>query len=139
MKSNNKTIRVAIVDDNTQLRYITVNQLENCGYIVQFQVGNGQSALSKIKEDGELPDVCVVEEDFAMAKLLLEEHPRLAVLFSSTDDDENNVTNMLEAGVSGYLLKYADPDELITAVKELSENGRYFSVGISKIAMEYFS
>ncbi|WP_134091131.1 response regulator [Olivibacter sp. XZL3] len=102
MNDNQKAIRVAIVDDNAQLRYITVNQLENSGYIVQFEVGNVQKALQIIKKDVELPDVCVVEEDFAAAKLLLEEHPHLRVLFLSTDDAVKSVTDMLRAGVSGY-------------------------------------
>ncbi|GGC36792.1 hypothetical protein GCM10011386_31180 [Parapedobacter defluvii] len=138
MSNNKKTIRVAVVDDNAQLRAISVNQLENSGYIVQFQVSNGQKALQKIKEDGALPNVCVIEEDFATAKLLLEKHPDLKVLISSTNDNEENVLDMLKTGVSGYILKYADPDEMLTAVKALSENKKYFSVGISRIATEYF-
>ena len=45
---------------------------------------------------------------------------------------------MLKTGVSGYILKYADSDKLLTAVKVLSENKKYFSVGISGIATKYF-
>ncbi|WP_037361070.1 response regulator [Asinibacterium sp. OR53] len=135
---SNKIIQVAVIDDNEQLRYISVNQLETSGYIVQFQVNNGQNALKKIEEDGRLPDVCIVEGDFGIVKLLLEKHPNLKVLFSSTDDHEASVTDTLKAGVSGYALKYADPDEIVTAVKALAENGRYFSLGISGIARAYF-
>ena|SRR5690606_9507269 len=138
MSNTKKTIRVAVVDDNAQLRYIAVNQLENSGCIVQFQVSNGQKALQKIKEDGALPDVCVIEEDFSTAKILLEKYPDLKVLISSTNDNEKNVLDMLKTGVSGYILKYADPDELLTAVKVLSENKKYFSVGVSRTATEYF-
>ncbi len=136
--SNDNVMRIAVIDGNTQLRYNSVNQLENSGYIVQLQVSNGQNALQKIQEDGELPDVCIIEEDFATVKLLLEKHPDLKVLISSTNDDEGSVTEMLETGVSGYVLKYADPDEIVTAVKALAENGRYFSLGISGIARAYF-
>lgn len=138
MNSNKKAIRIAIVDDNEHLRYASVNQLENAGYIVQFQVSDGEKALSKINEDGELPDVCIVEEDFAAAKLLLEKHPDLKLLMSSTDDADENVKAMLKTGVSGYVLKFADPDEVTTAVKALGESKKYFSVGISSVAMEYF-
>ncbi|MDX3913923.1 MAG: response regulator [Pseudosphingobacterium sp.] len=131
-------IQIAIVDVNKELRYLSVDQLENVGYIVQFQVSSGQNALRKIKEDGVLPDVCIVQEDFEAVKLLLGKYPKLKVLISSTNDNKESVTDMLKAGVSGYILKYADPDEIVTAVKALSKNRKYFSVGISEMAVDYF-
>lgn len=136
--SNDNLIRLAVIDDNAQLRDMSVKQLENSCYTVLFQTGDGQDALQKLKENDRLPDVCLIEENFATAKLLLEKHPDLKVLISSTNDNEKNVLEMLKTGVSGYILKYADPDELLTAVKVLSENKKYFSVGVSRTATEYF-
>lgn len=138
-KDNKNNVYVAVIDDNPKLRDMSVKQLENSGYTVLFQSGYGQDALQKIKEGGKLPDVCLIEDDFTTAKLILEKHPDLKVLISSTEDDTESVTDMLKIGVSGYILKYADPDEMLTAVKVLSENRKYFSVGISGIASEYFN
>lgn len=138
-KDNKNNVYVAVIDDNPKLRDMSVKQLENSGYTVLFQSGYGQDALQKIKEGGKLPDVCLIEDDFTTAKLLLEKHPDLKVLISSTEDNTESVTDMLKIGVSGYILKYADPDEMLTAVKVLSENRKYFSVGISGIASEYFN
>ncbi len=137
-KDNRNNVCVAVIDDNAQLRDMPVKQLENSGYTVLFQTGDGQEALRRLKEHDGWPDVCIIEEDFATAKLLLEKHPDLKVLISSMDDNEESVTDMLNAGVSGYILKFADPEEILTAVKALSENKKYFSVGVSGIAMEYF-
>lgn len=137
-KDNRNNVCVAVIDSHAQLRDMPVKQLENSGYTVLFQAGNGRDALQKLKENDRLPDVCLIEEDFATAKFLLENHPNLKVLISSTNDNEESVTDMLKTGVSGYMLKYADPDEMLTAVKVLSGNGKYFSVGISRIATEYF-
>jgi DNA-binding NarL/FixJ family response regulator len=135
--SNDSIIRIAVIDNHAQLRDMSVKQLENAGFTILFQADNGQQALEKIIGDG-LPDVCIVEEDFATAKLLLEKYPDLNVLISSMDDDEESVKEMLKTGVSGYILKYADPDEIVTAVNALSGGKKYFSVGISGIATEYF-
>lgn len=137
-KDNRNNVCVAVIDDNAQLRDMPVKQLKNSGYTVLFQTGDGQEALQKLKEHDGWPDVCIIEEDFATAKLLLEKHPDLKVLISTTDDNEESVTDMLNAGVSGYILKFADPEEILTAVKALSENKKYFSVGVSGIATEYF-
>ena len=137
-KDNKNNVSVAVIDSHAQLRDMTVKQLESSGYTVLFQIGNGQDALQKLKENDRLPDVCFIEEDFATAKLLLKNHPDLKVLISSTKDNKESVTDMLKTGVSGYVLKYADPDDMLTAVKVLSGNGKYFSVGISGVATEYF-
>lgn len=137
-KDNKSNFCVAVIDNHAQLREMPVKKLENSGYTVLFQTGNGQDALKKLKENDRSPDVCLIEEDFASAKLLLEKHPDLKILISSTNDNEESVIDMLKTGVSGYILKYADPDEMLTAVKVLSGNRKYFSVGISQIASEYF-
>ena len=134
---NKKTVRVAIVDDNAILRNLSAKWLESSGFVILFQADNGQDAVKKILDYG-LPDVCIVEENFATAKLLLEECPNLHVLMSSTADSEESVGNMLKAGVSGYVLKFADPDEITIAIKALSAGNKYFSVGVSRAAMEYF-
>lgn len=134
--SNDNIIHVAVIDNQAQLRYMSVKQLENAGFTILFQADNGQQALEKIASDG-LPDVCIVEEDFETAKLLLEKYPDLNVLISSMADDEGGVKDMLKTGVSGYILKYADPDEMVTAVNALSGSKKYFSVGISGIVTEY--
>ena len=137
-KDNKNKVRVAVIDNLIEFRDMSVKQLENSGYTVLFQTDNGQDALQKIGENDRLPDVCIIDEDFSTAKLLLEKHPDLKILISSTEDDEESVTGMLKIGVSGYILKYADPDEIITAVDVLSGNRKYFSVGISGIVTEYF-
>lgn len=117
---------------------MSVNQLENSDYTVLFQTDNGEDALQKISENDRLPDVCIIEENFSTAKLLLEKHPDLKVLISRTEDDEESVADMLKIGVSGYILKYADPDEMVTAIDVLNGNRKYFRVGISGIVSEYF-
>ncbi|MGJ1335286.1 response regulator [Sphingobacterium siyangense] len=136
--SNDNTIRIAAIDGNAQLRDMAAKQFADAGFTVLFQADSGQQALERITIDG-LPDVCIVEEDFASAKLLLEKHPDLKVLISSMDDDEKSITDMLKAGASGYVLKYADPDEIVTAIKVLNGGKKYFSVSVSIIAMEYFA
>ncbi|MBW3524801.1 response regulator transcription factor [Chryseobacterium sp. NKUCC03_KSP] len=130
-------IQIAVIDDNAQLRELSVQQLKNAGFNVLFQADNEQQAIGKIESYG-LPDVCIVEVNLASAKLLLERYPDLKVLVSSTEDDKQSVSDMLDAGVSGYVLKFADPDELVTAAKALAADKKYFSVGIAAIATEYF-
>lgn len=128
---------LAIIDDNIQLRNITGQQLLKSGFTILFQAGNGQEALQKISEDNSLPEVIIIEEKFEAADLLLEKYPDLKVLICSTKDDEESVCSMLKIGVSGYVLKYADPDELTTAINALKGEKKYFSLGICDIVKNY--
>lgn len=131
-------MKLALIDDNTRLRDITKKQLEDSGYTLSFQSENEQEAIKKIEESDTLPDVCIIEGNFGAVKSLLEKYPDLKVLISSTNDDKKSVTDMLKIGVWGYILKYADPVEIVTAVIALSKGKKYFSMGISDIATEYF-
>ncbi|MCO5286965.1 MAG: response regulator [Chitinophagaceae bacterium] len=137
-KENKNAIRVAIVDSHSKLRDNSVEQIESAGFTVFLQTDKGQDALQKIRNSHTLPDVCIIEDDIEAANLLLKTYPSLKVLISSTNDNEEAVTNMLVAGVSGYILRYADPNEMITAVKVLHENRKYFSAGVSATAKKYF-
>lgn len=134
--SNDKIIKVAVIDSSTTLRYMSLKQLINSGFTIHFQADNGQQAIERIASSG-LPDVCVIEENFE-ANSLMVKLPDLKVLISSTKDDVKSVTDMLKKGVSGYILKYADPDELVTAVTALSKGKKYFSLGVAEIVQEYF-
>ncbi|AKK74778.1 histidine kinase [Chryseobacterium gallinarum] len=138
MNCKTYTMKLALIDDNARLRDITKKQLEDSGYTLFFQSENEQEAIQKIEESNTLPDVCIIEENFGAANALLGKFPDLKVLISSTNDDKKSVTDMLEIGVWGYILKYADPDELLTAVEALSKGKKYFSLGVSDIATEYY-
>lgn len=131
-------IKIAIIDDNTQLRELSLQQLKNAGFNILFQADNEQQAIAKMERHGFLPDVCIIEENLPSAKILLAKYPDLKILVSTTEDDKQSISDMLDAGVSGYVLKFADPDELVTAAKALAANKKYFSVGIAAIATEYF-
>src|SRR5690606_6466690 len=78
-KDNKNNVCVAVIDDNAQLRDMSVKQFEKSGYTVLFQTGNGQEVLQKLKGHDRWPDVCIIEEGFATAKLLLEKYPDLKV------------------------------------------------------------
>ncbi|HRN72199.1 MAG TPA: response regulator [Ginsengibacter sp.] len=137
-KEKKNAIRVAIIESHLTLRNDSIKQLESAGFTVFLQTGTGQDALQKIRNSHTVPDVCIIEDDIEAANLLLKTYPSLKVLISSTNDNKTAVMNMLEAGVSGYILRYADPDEMITAVKALHENRKYFSAGVGATAKKYF-
>lgn len=54
-------------------------------------------------------------------------------------DVDKTVKAVLEIGFESYLLIGSDTDDFKKAIEVIINGGRYFSVGIAKIAQEYFT
>ncbi|MDN3692300.1 response regulator transcription factor [Chryseobacterium tructae] len=138
-------IRVAIIDDHDMLRNGICQFLDSFGFAMMFEVENGVLALEKIERSHLIPDVCIVDVNmpvmngFELTEILSKKYPAIKIIAFSVNDEEKDVLKMLECGADGYVLKGADPDELKKAIEVVYNGERYFSVGVSKIAKEYFS
>ncbi len=62
--------------------------------------------------------------------------PGVKVIGLSVHTDAKFASDMLEAGASGYLLKESVFEDLIEAIRAVSENGRYLSSKISDVIMK---
>lgn len=57
--------------------------------------------------------------------------PSIEVIALSMFNDESLVTDMIEAGANGYLLKNTNKEELILAVQTVHDGGNYYSAETS--------
>ena len=73
-------------------------------------------------------DVNMPEMDgFETTRALLEKYPQTKILAFSVNDGVKEVVKMLNCGAKGYILKGADPEELFSAIKIISDGKLYFS------------
>jgi two-component system response regulator NreC len=56
---------------------------------------------------------------------LLKESPETKVLVLSMEDDPSYVREAFAAGASGYVLKEAADNEVVAAIREVADGGRY--------------
>jgi DNA-binding NarL/FixJ family response regulator len=101
-------------------------------------VGNardGRTALRLAKQL--LPDVVVLDismpemNGIEVATALLAERPECRVLVLTVHDDRAYLRQLVEAGVSGYLLKRSASDELIRALHAVVSGGMYLDPAIA--------
>jgi two-component system, NarL family, invasion response regulator UvrY len=59
--------------------------------------------------------------------------PKLPVLILSMHPEEQFATRTLRSGASGYLTKETAPEELIIALKKVSQGGKYISRSVAEI------
>jgi DNA-binding NarL/FixJ family response regulator len=70
---------------------------------------------------------------------ILHASPHIQVLVVTMFEDDDSVFAAMRAGARGYLLKDADQDELVRAVKAVSRGEAIFSPAIAQRMIHYFS
>jgi two-component system response regulator NreC len=123
-------ISVVLVDDHAVVRSGIRLLLERQEDIeVVGEAGNAKDALFRaraLKPDVILLDVVMPgESGIEVLPRLLEESPETKVLVLSMQDDPSYVREAFAAGAQGYVLKEAADDEVVSAVREIANGGRY--------------
>jgi two-component system response regulator NreC len=69
---------------------------------------------------------------------LKKELPEVRVLVLTMHDDEEFFFPVLRAGASGYILKEAEPQELLYAIRQVSQGQVFLSPAVAKAVLEGF-
>ncbi|MET0557194.1 MAG: response regulator transcription factor [Solirubrobacterales bacterium] len=114
-------IRVCLVDDHPAFRAGLRALLEASGMEVAGEASNGADALACAREqqpDVVLMDLSMPEVDgVAATRRIRRELPDLPVVVLTSFSDRARIFDALDAGAIGYLLKDADPDELVRGIE----------------------
>lgn len=120
------TIHVILADDHSVVRKGIREFLEESGDIrVVAEAGNGEEALDVIREYR--PDVAVLDiqmpgrTGIEVTRAVRAEQLDVAVLVLTAYDDDPFVMTALQAGANGYVLKTAEPEDLVDAVRAVNE------------------
>ncbi|MCW2847401.1 MAG: response regulator transcription factor [Marmoricola sp.] len=119
------TVRVLVVDDHAMVRKGLVQLLSAAeGLQVVGEAANGREAVARAEEltpDVVLMDLQMPEMDGASAtREIIEAGSRSQVLVLTSFSDAERIVNALDAGAVGYMLKDAEPDDLIEAVRSVA-------------------
>lgn len=119
------TVRVVLVDDEPLVRRGLRAILESDPEIeVVGEAGDGAAALSvarRLSPDVVCMDVRMPDVDGIRAtELVLTLDPAPRVLVVTTFESDDHVFDALRAGASGFLLKRADADEVVAAVRAVA-------------------
>jgi two-component system, NarL family, response regulator NreC len=136
-------IQVVLVDDHAVVRSGLRLLLDGHDDIeVVGEAGNAKDAIFRaraLKPDVILLDVVMPgESGIDVLPKLLEESPDTRVLVLSMQDDPSYVRQAFGAGASGYVVKEAVDEEVVSAVREIARGGRYVhpALGARMVAAE---
>ena len=120
-------MRVLIIDDHALFRVGLQGLLEQRGIEVADAVASGIEGIQRVKElrpdivllDLRMPDMGGLE----VLQRLRENKTTIPVVMLTTSNEETDLIKSLRSGAQGYLLKDMEPDELVSALRDI-KNGK---------------
>jgi two-component system, NarL family, response regulator NreC len=134
-------VRILLADDHTIVRQGLRKLLEERpDWEVIAEAGDGREAVRLAEQHK--PDVAIL--DVAMPLLngieatrqITRRMPGTRVLVLSMHADEAYVTQILQAGATGYLLKDSADVDLLKAVGEAAQGRSFFSPAIARVMLD---
>ncbi|NHA67980.1 response regulator transcription factor [Phycicoccus sp. CMS6Z-2] len=135
---------VLVVDDHPVFREGFAALLRSIDEVeVLGTASTGQEALRKVAE----LRPAVVVMDVAMPELdgieatrrLATSHPEVGVVVLTMSEEDSTIFDAVRAGARGYLLKGAEPDEVVRAVTTVAAGGVVFGAVLAGRIAEFFA
>jgi DNA-binding NarL/FixJ family response regulator len=139
----NDVIRVMVVDDHPVWRDgIRIDLERNGDAVVVAEAADGGEAIIKARE--EMPDVILMDLQLPTVKgaeatrRIVEDSPHAKVLILSASGEEVDVMEAVKAGACGYLLKSTRTEDVVDAIKRVSQGESVFSPSLAGMVLQEF-
>lgn len=132
--------RLLVAEALTLVRQSLAALLEREGYEVVAEAGDGREALRLAREVR--PDLALLDLELPalngldVARRIARSMPSLKVVFVTEHSDERYVTEALQAGARGYVLKSQRGSDLLRALEEVAAGAVYLSPQVSHVLVE---
>ena len=136
-------IKLMIADDHKLFReglkalFAVTDDIE-----IVAEAEDGDSALKKCTELQ--PDVILMDINMPglngihATQQIVEKFPQIGIIMLTMLEDDASVFNAMRAGARGYLLKGADPQEVLSVIRAVAEGQALFGPAIAMRLMNYF-
>ncbi|WP_329088641.1 MULTISPECIES: response regulator transcription factor [unclassified Streptosporangium] len=130
-------IRIVLADDEAMIRAgVKAILATDEGIEVVAEAADGREAIELVR--AHRPDIALLDirmprlDGLSAAAELRVTMPEVAVVMLTTFDEDEYVSRALDEGASGFLLKAADPRELIIGVRAVADGAAYLSPRIAR-------
>src|SRR2546426_4228677 len=130
------SLRVVLADDHIVLRQGVRALLERHGLEVVAEASDGRAAVELARQHE--PDVAVLDimmpllNGIDAARQIVEARPGIQVVMLTALEQERLVTDAVQAGVRGFVLKTQAGEDLAQAIQQVSRGGFYVGAGGSQ-------
>jgi DNA-binding NarL/FixJ family response regulator len=136
-------IKVIIFDDNNLLRdSVEMLLKDSSDFTIAGSYAHCLDVIDNIKETQ--PDVVLMDIDMPGingiegVKLIRKNFPTVQILMLTVFEDEEKVFAAIKAGAGGYILKNAEPKNLLSAISEVYNGGAPMTPAIARKVLHQF-
>src|SRR5689334_20214257 len=107
---------------------------------ILFEADNGEELMEALKT--QQPEIIIMDLNMPLmdgmeaTKQIRKKYEQIKILVITMYDSDKFIINLMENGAHGYLLKNAEPKEIIKAIYALHENGYYFNDLVNKALLK---
>ena len=135
-------ITILIVDDHSIMREgLKAVLSKQADFKVIGEASNGDEAVKKavkLRPDIILMDVRMTYSGLRATMDITQVLPEIKILILTVSDTEADLIESVKAGARGYLLKGMGADDLISAVRAVSNGGAIFTPSIATTLLDEF-
>jgi DNA-binding NarL/FixJ family response regulator len=136
-------INIVLVDDEALFRSGIKFILERESNIkVIHEASNGQELIDYLNQITQLPDIILMDlkmpalNGVEATKLLNNLYPDLKIIALSSYNSRSFIINMINEGVSSYIIKNSTPEEMVATINKVHKKGFHYNRYIYKILNE---
>ena len=137
-------IRILVADDHPVVRGGLVALLRTIdGFDVVGEAADGEAAVREAQLSH--PDIVLMDvrmpglDGIEATRRIRAAVPRTRVLVLTMYDDDSTVFTAMQAGAQGYLLKEAEQEEIVRAVRGVVAGEAIFGPGVAERVLGYFA
>ena len=141
-ETQQQPIRVMVVDDHPMWRDAVERDLQAAGFDVVAVAANGSEAVARFP--AARPQVVVLDlqipapNGVEVTATVLQHDPSARVLILSASGEQADVLDAVKAGATGYLVKSASREELLSAVRRVAAGDTVFTPGLAGLVLGEF-
>jgi DNA-binding NarL/FixJ family response regulator len=135
------SIKILMADDHKILLEGVVSLLQTeKSFEIAATAVNGLEVLELVKN--KYFDICILDinmpgiDGIEVTRQIKLWKPEMKIIILTTYNDKEIITELIQLGVAGYLLKNAAKAELVEAIKKVMSGRYYFSEEVEKIIMK---
>jgi DNA-binding NarL/FixJ family response regulator len=135
-------VKVMVVDDHQLWRDAVERDLTEAGLDVVAVAGNGREAMARFP--AARPHVVLLDlqipapNGVQVTTEIVQQDPSVRVLILSASGEHADVLAAVKAGATGYLVKSASREELLTAVRRVAQGDPVFTPGLAGLVLGEF-
>ncbi|MDH5734966.1 MAG: response regulator [Gammaproteobacteria bacterium] len=131
------SMRVIMIDDHALFRVGLQGLLEQRGIEVIATVAEGSEGIRLAQElqpniillDLRMPDMSGLD----VLRKIKEKKIKIPVVMLTTSNEEHDLVEALRNGAQGYLLKDMEPDELVSALRDIERGKNVVAQGLTDV------